>query len=136
MKVVVTGSERGIGKEIARELSRRGHFFYSFSRFNDIDVSNYECVKNAFKELEDEPPDAIINNAGIVRLGSIFELTEKEWKEQFDVNLNGVFYCSKEYARIAKDKGGKTGKVSLLSKQSGSYKFQFIYRRGTKTIQD
>jgi len=107
MKVVVTGSERGIGKEIARELSRRGHFFYSFSRFNDIDVSNYECVKNAFKELEDEPPDAIINNAGIVRLGSIFELTEKEWKEQFDVNLNGVFYCSKEYARIAKDKGGK-----------------------------
>ncbi len=107
MKVIVTGSERGIGKEIARELCSRGHYYYGFSRWHDIDVSDYECIKEAFDGLADEPPEALINNAGIVELGSVLELTPEAWQRQFDVNLNGVFYCSKEYARIAKDRGGK-----------------------------
>ena len=107
MKVIVTGSERGIGKAIARELCRRGHFYYGFSRFNDIDVSDYSCIQTAFNELAGEPPEAIINNAGIVELGSILEITPEAWKRQFDINLNGVFYCTKEYARITKDTGGK-----------------------------
>jgi 3-oxoacyl-[acyl-carrier protein] reductase len=107
MKVVVTGSERGIGKQIARELCKRGHFYYGFSRFNDIDVSDYDCVKKAFDELAAEPPEALVNNAGIVEVGSILELSPEAWKKQIETNLNGVFYCAKEYARIAKGRGGK-----------------------------
>ncbi len=107
MKVIVTGSERGIGKEIARELCRRGHYYYGFSRWHDIDVSDYDCIRRVFDELADEPPEALINNAGIIELGSILELSPEAWQKQFDVNLNGVFYCSKEYARIAKNTGGK-----------------------------
>jgi NAD(P)-dependent dehydrogenase (short-subunit alcohol dehydrogenase family) len=107
MRVIVTGSERGIGKEIARELCRRGHFYYGFSRWNDIDVSDYSCIQRAFDELKDDPPEALVNNAGIVELGSILEITPDAWKRQFDVNINGVFYCTKEYARIAKNTGGK-----------------------------
>ena len=107
MKVIVTGSERGIGKEIARELCRRGHYYYGFSRFNDIDVTDYECIKKAFNELQDNPPEALVNNAGVIELGSVLELTPEAWKKQFAVNLNGVFYCTKEYVRIAKNTGGK-----------------------------
>jgi len=107
MRVIVTGSERGIGKAMARELCNRGHFYYGFSRWNDIDVSDYACVQRAFDELSEEPPDVLINNAGIVELGSILELTEESWKRQFEVNMNGVFYCTKEYVRIAKNTGGK-----------------------------
>jgi len=107
MKVIVTGSERGIGKEIARELCRRGHYCYGFSRFNDIDVTDYECIKKAFNELQDNPPEALVNNAGVIELGSVLELTPEAWKKQFAVNLNGVFYCTKEYVRIAKNTGGK-----------------------------
>ena len=107
MKVIVTGSERGIGKAISRELCRRGHHYYGFSRRNDIDVSDYDRIKQAFDELANAPPEALINNAGIVEMGTILELTPEAWQRQFAVNLNGVFYCCKEYARIAKNTGGK-----------------------------
>lgn len=109
MKAIITGSNRGIGRAIASELSRRGHFYYGFSRWNDVDISNYESVKNAFETMipEEDVPEALINNAGIIRLGSVLELNVEDWVEQVNVNLNGVFYCCKEYARIAKQKGGK-----------------------------
>ena len=107
MNVIVTGSERGIGKEIARELCRRGHYYYGFSRFNDIDVSDYNCIQRAFSELADKPPEALVNNAGVIELGSVLELTPEAWKKQMDINLNGVFYCTKEYVKIAKNTGGK-----------------------------
>lgn len=107
MKAIVTGSERGIGKEIARELCKRGHYYYGFSKWNDIDISDYDSIKRVFDELEDYPPEALVNNAGIVEMGSILELTPESWQRQINTNLNGVFYCCKEYARIAKDSGGK-----------------------------
>jgi NAD(P)-dependent dehydrogenase (short-subunit alcohol dehydrogenase family) len=107
MKVVVTGSERGIGKAIARELCKRGHFYYGFSRWNDIDISNYSCVQKAFDELKNTPPEVLINNAGIVEIGGILELTPDAWHRQFAVNMNGIFYCTKEYVRIVKEVGGK-----------------------------
>lgn len=107
MRVIVTGSERGIGKEIARELCQRGHYYYGFSRWNDIDVSDDKCIANVFDKLSMSPPEALINNAGVVEMGSVLELTPEAWRRQIDVNLNGVFYCSKEYARIAKRTGGK-----------------------------
>lgn len=107
MRVIVTGSERGIGKEIARELCQRGHYCYGFSRWNDIDVSDDKCIANVFDKLSMSPPEALINNAGVVEMGSVLELTPEAWRRQIDVNLNGVFYCSKEYARIAKGTGGK-----------------------------
>jgi len=107
MRAIVTGSERGIGKEIARELCRRGHFYYGFSRFNDIDVSDYECIRQNFDGLADDPPEVLINNAGIVEMGGVLELTPERWHRQFATNLDGVFYCTREYVRIAKNQGGK-----------------------------
>ena len=115
MHVIVTGSERGIGKAIVRELYRRGHFYYGFSRRNSVDVADYESVRRAFDELEGCPPDALINNAGVVELGSILELSPEAWRYQFDVNIHGVFYCCKEYARIAKTKGGKIINIASTS---------------------
>lgn len=107
MHAIITGSERGIGKEIAREMCKRGHYYYGFSRFNDIDISDYACVKKAFDELVENPPDVLINNAGIVELGTVLEMSPEDWERQIQINLNGVFYCAKEYIRIAKNKGGK-----------------------------
>lgn len=107
-KVIVTGSERGIGKAIARELCNRGHYYYGFSRWNDIDVTDYACIKKAFDAFEGfDPPEALINNAGVVELGSLLELTPEAWQRQFAVNLHGMFYCCKEYARVVKNTGGK-----------------------------
>jgi len=106
MNVIITGSERGIGKELAREVCRRGGMYYGFSRWADVDVSDYKTVKDAMSGLEHEVPEALINNAGVVSIGSILETNIEDWHRQVNVNLNGVFYCCKEYARIAKETGG------------------------------
>jgi len=70
-------------------------------------VTDYASVQRAFDELVENPPEVLINNAGIIELGSILEITPESWKRQFDVNMNGVFYCTKEYVRIVKSIGGK-----------------------------
>jgi 3-oxoacyl-[acyl-carrier protein] reductase len=107
MRTIITGSSDGIGKQIAREVCRRGGFYYPISRWSGVDVSNYESVKAYFEEIKDEPIDALINNAGIIYPGSILELSENHWQEQINTNLNGVFYCCKEFIKMNKDKGGK-----------------------------
>jgi len=107
MKIVITGSGRGIGKELAREACKRGHYYYGFSRWDNIDVTDYECVRKAFDALKEDPPEVLINNAGIAEIGSVLEMSPDKWKAQFDVNVHGVFYCCKEYIRICKNVGGK-----------------------------
>ena len=42
--------------------------------------------------------DILINNAGICEDNSIQQLTEEQWKNVLDVNLSGVYYCSKVFA--------------------------------------
>ncbi len=118
MRVIVTGSERGIGKAIARELCRRGHGYYAFSRFYDIDVSSYESVRQAFDEFADAPVDVLINNAGVVEMGTVLELTPERWRRQFATNLDGVFYCTREYVRIVKDRG-QGGKIINIASTAG-----------------
>jgi 3-oxoacyl-[acyl-carrier protein] reductase len=117
---IITGSSRGIGAAIAREFCRRGHLYYGFSRWNDVDVSDYSSVKREFEGFyhpEQHLPEVLINNAGIVELGSVLELTPEDWEKQFAVNLHGVFYCCKEYVKLlrAKDKPGKIINIASTS---------------------
>lgn len=120
MKVIVTGSTRGIGRAISRELCRRGHYYYSFSRWNGIDVSDYECIKKAFEELTqvESPPEALINNAGMVEMGSVVELPPESWEQQFKVNMHGMFYCCKEYVKLLRVKKAP-GKIINITSTSG-----------------
>jgi NAD(P)-dependent dehydrogenase (short-subunit alcohol dehydrogenase family) len=39
--------------------------------------------------------DILVNNAGIVRDGTVVDLSEEDWDKMFDVNLKGIFLCSK-----------------------------------------
>ena len=120
MNAIITGSGRGIGKEIAREVCRRGGYFYGFSRYWDVDVTDYECLHKAFAGLAEVElfPDVLINNAGIVEMGTVLELSPESWKKQFDVNLNGVFYCCKEYIKLLKLKK-RQGKIINIASTSG-----------------
>ena len=53
-----------------------------------------------------EAPDALVNNAGIVRFGSLIDLPLSDWKSVLDVNLTGVFISSQAVAQRMKDNGG------------------------------
>lgn len=58
--------------------------------------------------------DILVNNAGYGCLGTVVSLEEKEWDDLMDVNLKGVFLCSK-YAVPELAKRGKSAIVNLAS---------------------
>jgi len=108
---VITGSNRGIGKEILRLFSENGANIFACSRdltdeFKKIirqteedysnkiipikmDLADENSVKEASKKilLEKENIDILINNAGSIQT-SLFQMTSiKKMKELFEVNF-------------------------------------------------
>lgn len=145
---VVTGSNRGIGKGIAIALakegckvvvnshkdSEEGHDIVqeikklgSDSIFFVGDVSKEKDVKNLFDKSIKKfgKLDILVNNAGILVSGTVTSLTEKEWNKQIDVNLKGVFLCTK-YAVQQMLKQGKGGRIINISSIAGLVGFPGI----------
>lgn len=112
---LITGSSRGIGKNIALSFAKEGYNLY-LTCSNNIDAlkeysqslekeynikavpmkvnaGNYEEVEKMFKEIDQL--DLLVNNAGISYVGLLSDMTEKEWHEIMSVNLDSVFYTSK-----------------------------------------
>lgn len=119
---VVTGSSRGLGRAIAFELARRGAHVVINYRRNDAegrstldqieaaggmgslwqaDVTDADQVQRMFMGLfkKFRRLDILINNAGITRDGYLLMLKSEDWNEVVDVNLTGVFHCSKAAVR-------------------------------------
>ena len=114
-----TGSSRGIGKAISYELARKGFNVVINSR-NQEDSSKVakeleetfgiksigisadmrdkiqvqRLVRNTIEEFQQI--DVLVNNAGVLVVKSLNETSEKDWDYVLDVNLKGVYLCSKE----------------------------------------
>ncbi len=67
--------------------------------------------------------DILVNNAGTIRRNPLLETPDKDWDQVIDINLNTVFYLSKEAAKVMKDQGhGKIINIaSMLSYQGGKF---------------
>jgi short-subunit dehydrogenase len=128
--IIVTGASRGIGHEITKkwfDSSRNNETRISFtiSRNENNDITNYENMKSFIYECFSdknynykEKPIALVNNAGIIELGNILELSTELWKKQFDVNINGMFNCSKAYAEAC-IKNKVKGKIINICSTAG-----------------
>lgn len=120
--VIVTGASRGIGKEIARELAKKGYTIianYNKSEkqilqlkeelekekiYIDIykaDISKrvetkslVEYVINKYKKI-----DILINNAGISQFKEFTQITDEDWNNIINTNLNSVFYMTQEVCK-------------------------------------
>lgn len=122
--IIITGSNRGIGNAIAKEWAKRNNdnCYYGFTRWNDLDVTDINSIKHFFKILKNtidyQEPIALINNAAIVESGTILELSNESWQNQFNINVNGVFNCCKEYIKFCIENNIK-GKIFNIASTAG-----------------
>jgi len=102
---VVTGAARGIGRTTADLFERAGAKVVRIDLDAGVrcDVSDENQVEKAFKGLE---IDILVNNAGIAVRKNAFDITAEEWDRVIDVNVRGVFLCSRIAARSMKERGG------------------------------
>ncbi|WP_049925241.1 3-oxoacyl-[acyl-carrier-protein] reductase [Halopiger goleimassiliensis] len=142
---LVTGSSRGIGREIAFELARCGadvavNYRSSEERARQVtetieangetavpvqaDVADPEAVERMAAEVRDElgEIDVLVNNAGITVDRKFEEMTYEDWQTVIDVNLNGAFNCTKAfYEDIKTSEHGRLINISSVVGQQGNY---------------
>ena len=141
---LVTGASRGIGREIALELARQGvdvvvNYAGSEAKAHEVveeikglgreaieiqcDVSNNESVTNMVKETVDHfgKIDILVNNAGITRDNLLMRMKENEWDDVMNINLKGVFLCTKAVTRqMMKQRYGRIINISSVVGVSGN----------------
>ena len=106
---LITGGTRGIGAAISIKLKKTGYKVAAvyagneeaatkFSTENKIDVfkwsiGNYEECVAGIKSVEEKlgPIDVLVNNAGITRDGMFHKMSQDQWRDVINVNLNGLF---------------------------------------------
>lgn len=142
--VLITGGSSGIGKAIAKSFLTEGAKVMISGRseascreavgeLRDIgkgeidyvqgDVSKPSDAEKMVNELVERYGriDILVNNAGIYLEKRVEETTEEEWDQIIDINLKGVFLCSKAaYPHFRKQGGGNIVNISSDSGISGN----------------
>lgn len=87
-KVVIWDLDETKGKALAEKLN---------ATFAKVNTANYADIEVAAKAVNDKfgRIDILINNAGITRDSTLKKMTVEQWQQVIDVNLTGVFYCTK-----------------------------------------
>jgi NAD(P)-dependent dehydrogenase (short-subunit alcohol dehydrogenase family) len=111
-KVAVADILDDKGRELIKEITQSG----GEAKFWHLDVSDEKEVEKVFNEVVKEfgKLDATVNNAGIAGADKpTHELTEEEWDAVMNVNVKGVFFCTKHAIPHLKKAGG--GSIINLS---------------------
>jgi acetoacetyl-CoA reductase/3-oxoacyl-[acyl-carrier protein] reductase len=142
---LVTGASRGIGRAIALELAREGAKVALNYQNNDAKArevadeiaklggtcllakANLADPKEAramVKRVADQLGhlDILVNNAGITRDKQIAKLTDADWLEVIQTNLNAVFFCTSAAIPIMTAQSyGRIVNVSSMNGQVGAF---------------
>lgn len=134
---IVTGSSRGIGKTIARELAGEGCKVIVHGpedsqelrdSFEDVKALSPDSVKitaelsqpaqidEMFSQIKQKFSrlDILVNNAATQNPSEVLELSQEDWDRVLSVNLRAPFLCAQRAGRIMRD-NGTGGKIINIS---------------------
>lgn len=132
---IVTGGARGIGKATAELFVKEGakviiwdvledgnntaESIGSNCVFQKVDVKDIKSIEAAVNDTIARfgKIDILVNNAGILRDKSFLKMTQDEWQSVIDINLTGVFNCTKAVVPHMVEK--KYGRVICTSSVVG-----------------
>lgn len=137
---LVTGASRGIGRAIALELARAGAVVGIVYQHNEkkaqavadevaqlggkarifqANVGDSAQARAVVKQAAEQLGrlDALVNNAGITRDASLKKMTDAQWEEVIQTNLNGYFYCISAAIPIMAEQG--CGRIVNISSMNG-----------------
>ncbi|WP_314453392.1 beta-ketoacyl-ACP reductase [Rothia aeria] len=128
--VLVTGGNRGIGYEIAKEFKAAGHNVCVTYRSGDApeeffavkaDVRESSSITEAFKTIEEQfgPVEVLIANAGITRDTLLMRMKEEDFTDVIDTNLTGSFRVVQRAIKGMLKL--KRGRIILVSSVVGLY---------------
>jgi 3-hydroxybutyrate dehydrogenase len=141
---IVTGAGRGLGREIALKFARAGAAVVLAARTCEqldevgqiitseggtalavkTDVSDRASVKHLVAETvaRFKRVDILVNNAASANYISSLALSDDEhWKKMFDVNVFGVYLCTKAViSHMIRAKSGRIINISSIAGQAGA----------------
>lgn len=137
---VVTGGTRGIGRAICEELQKGGFSVVANYAGNDaaaaqlkadtgissykFDVGDHEACLAGCAQIAAEigPIDAVVNNAGITRDGTLHKMSFEDWNEVMRINLGGCFNMAKAcFPGMRSRKWGRIVNIGSINGQAGQY---------------
>lgn len=115
--VIVWDVDEEKGNKLVGELLLQQHK----TRFMKVNVANLPEVENSTKQIISEfrRIDILVNNAGILRDATLVKMTPEQWQQVIDVNLTGVFNCTKAVAQYMIEK--QYGKIINATSVVGLY---------------
>ncbi|MCC7477334.1 SDR family oxidoreductase [bacterium] len=140
---LVTGATRGIGAACARQLALAGAHVLLNCRQEDeaalallaeirqdggaaellrFDVASSAEINSAFEQLREQHGrlDILVNNAGKRSDGLALRMSDSQWDEVMQVNLDGVFYCCRSALSLMRQQGGSIVNIASVAAFAGS----------------
>ena len=120
---IITGGASGIGKAATEKFvaegarvaiwdvnEEQGNALESqlgeSTKFYKVNTADYEAVKSAAEKVSSDfgQVHILVNNAGITRDATLLKMTDEQWDQVINVNLKGVFNCTRALAAHFKEK--------------------------------
>lgn len=133
---LVTGSSRGLGRQIAEKVLAAGHQLVATARKPEtladlvdqhgsriraveLDVTDPAAARAAVRVAVEEfgRLDVVVNNAGYANVASVEDITDADFRAQLDTNLLGVVNVTKAALPVLREQGG--GHIIQVSSVGG-----------------
>ena len=137
---VITGAASGIGKAIAEKMSSQGAEVYLLDRdstqgealaatlsaaghkayYKDCDVTDTAATAALLESIGAvNGIDILVNNAGVAHVGNLENTSEADLDRLYQVNIKGVYNCSKAAITFMKQKGGVILNLASIAASTG-----------------